>query len=280
MDDLFERIRTSRHLRRRAGRAVRHRAERRRDCALGPGGQGARPAGLPAARRQDAGPHPRLLRLADRRPGRPEGEAEDRAGHPRLGFTAVKIDIDDATDPQPLGPGELDRQQRRDRPHGATRSRFVRESLAEAHRPRRRHARALRHHDRQARGQGARTVQAAVARGAGARPRTWTRCARSGESTTTPICCGENLFLRHGFREVLEKRAADIIMPDMQKCGGLLETRKIADMAHTYYVPVAPHCVVSPIGYHGLVPRLRGGAELPRPGVALDPAARTCGESS
>ena len=67
-------------------------------------------------------------------------------------------------------------------------------------------------------------------------------------STRTPICCGENLYLRHGFREVLEKRAADIIMPDIQKCGGLLEARKIADMAHTYYVPVAPHCVVSPIG--------------------------------
>ena len=69
-----------------------------------------------------------------------------------------------------------------------------------------------------------------------------------GQSTRTPIACGENLFLRHGFREVLEKRAADIIMPDMQKCGGLLETRKIADMAHTQYIPVAPHCVVSPIG--------------------------------
>lgn len=68
------------------------------------------------------------------------------------------------------------------------------------------------------------------------------------ESTKTPICCGENLFLRHGFRELLEKRAADIIMPDIQKCGGLLESRKIADMAHTYYVPFAPHCVVSPIG--------------------------------
>ncbi|MEK7408502.1 MAG: mandelate racemase/muconate lactonizing enzyme family protein [Acidobacteriota bacterium] len=67
-------------------------------------------------------------------------------------------------------------------------------------------------------------------------------------STKTPICCGENIFLRHGFRPVLEQRAADIIMPDVQKCGGLLETRKIADMAHTYYVPVAPHCVVSPIG--------------------------------
>lgn len=68
------------------------------------------------------------------------------------------------------------------------------------------------------------------------------------ESTSTPICAGENLFLRHGFRELLEKRAVDIVMPDLQKCGGLLEGRKIADMAHTYYTPFAPHCVVSPIG--------------------------------
>jgi len=64
----------------------------------------------------------------------------------------------------------------------------------------------------------------------------------------TPICAGENLFLRHGFRELLEKRAVDIVMPDLQKCGGLLEGRKIADMAHVYYTPFAPHCVVSPIG--------------------------------
>ncbi len=68
------------------------------------------------------------------------------------------------------------------------------------------------------------------------------------QSTHTPICCGENLFLRHGFRELLEKRAVDIIMPDIQKCGGLAEAKKIADMAHTYYVPMAPHCQASPVG--------------------------------
>jgi galactonate dehydratase len=67
-------------------------------------------------------------------------------------------------------------------------------------------------------------------------------------STSTPICCGENIYMRYGFSEVLEKRAADIIMPDFQKTGGLLESRKIADMAHAYYVPVAPHAVTSPIG--------------------------------
>jgi galactonate dehydratase len=68
------------------------------------------------------------------------------------------------------------------------------------------------------------------------------------QSTHTPICAGENLYLRFGFRELLEKRAVDIIMPDLQKCGGLQEGRRIADMAQTYYIPMAPHCVVSPIG--------------------------------
>jgi galactonate dehydratase len=71
------------------------------------------------------------------------------------------------------------------------------------------------------------------------------------ESTSTPICMGENVYLRHGFVPYLEQRAADVIMPDLQKCGGLLEGRKIADMAHAYYVPFAPHCVVSPIGTMG-----------------------------
>ncbi len=71
------------------------------------------------------------------------------------------------------------------------------------------------------------------------------------ESTSTPICYGENRYLRFGFVDILEQQAADIIMPDIQKVGGLLESRKIADLAHTYYVPIAPHCVVSPIGTMG-----------------------------
>jgi galactonate dehydratase len=67
-------------------------------------------------------------------------------------------------------------------------------------------------------------------------------------SSKTPICCGENLFLRWGFTELLEKRAVDIIMPDVQKAGGLAESRKIANLAEAYYIPFAPHCVVSPVG--------------------------------
>ena len=68
------------------------------------------------------------------------------------------------------------------------------------------------------------------------------------QSTSTPICAGENLYLRHGFREWIEKQAVDIIMPDIPKCGGLSECRKIANMAEIYSIPFAPHNVSSPIG--------------------------------
>jgi galactonate dehydratase len=67
-------------------------------------------------------------------------------------------------------------------------------------------------------------------------------------STSTPICAGENLYLRHGFRDLIEKHAVDIIMPDIPKCGGLSECRKIANMAELYSMPFAPHNVASPIG--------------------------------
>lgn len=67
-------------------------------------------------------------------------------------------------------------------------------------------------------------------------------------STTTPICAGENLYLRHGFRDLIMGQAVDIIMPDIPKCGGLSECRKIANLAEMYYMPFAPHNVASPIG--------------------------------
>ncbi|HZP20114.1 MAG TPA: mandelate racemase/muconate lactonizing enzyme family protein [Bauldia sp.] len=68
------------------------------------------------------------------------------------------------------------------------------------------------------------------------------------EATSTPICAGENLYLRSGFRDLIEKQAVDIIMPDIPKCGGLSECRKIANLAEIYYIPFAPHNVASPIG--------------------------------
>jgi len=64
----------------------------------------------------------------------------------------------------------------------------------------------------------------------------------------TPICAGENIYLRFGFRELIEKQAVDIVMPDLPKCGGLSDGRKIANLAELYYIPFAPHNVSSPIG--------------------------------
>jgi len=68
------------------------------------------------------------------------------------------------------------------------------------------------------------------------------------ESTSTPICAGENLYLAHGFRRLLELGAVDVIMPDLQKAGGLGEGQRIANLANLYYVPFAPHMVASYLG--------------------------------
>lgn len=68
------------------------------------------------------------------------------------------------------------------------------------------------------------------------------------KSTSTPICAGENHYLAHGFRPLLEKGAVDIIMPDLQKAGGLGEAQRIANLANLYYVPFAPHMVASFLG--------------------------------
>ena len=67
-------------------------------------------------------------------------------------------------------------------------------------------------------------------------------------STSTPICAGENVYLAYGFREMLEKGAVDIIMPDLQKAGGLGEAQRIANLANLYYVPFAPHMVATFLG--------------------------------
>jgi len=68
------------------------------------------------------------------------------------------------------------------------------------------------------------------------------------DSTTTPICAGENHYLAFGFRRLLELNAVDIIMPDLQKAGGLGEGQRIANLANLYYVPFAPHMVASFLG--------------------------------
>jgi L-alanine-DL-glutamate epimerase-like enolase superfamily enzyme len=67
-------------------------------------------------------------------------------------------------------------------------------------------------------------------------------------ATSTPICTGENLYTRHGFRPLIEQGACRIIQPDIPRCGGLLESKRIADLADLYYIPFAAHNVCSPVG--------------------------------
>ena len=65
--------------------------------------------------------------------------------------------------------------------------------------------------------------------------------------TSVPIACGERLYTRWGFKEVLASGAVDIVQPDLSHAGGLLECRKIAAMAEAFDVAVAPHCPLGPI---------------------------------
>lgn len=66
-------------------------------------------------------------------------------------------------------------------------------------------------------------------------------------AVSIPLATGERLVTRYGFREVLEKRACAVIQPDLCHCGGLWEARKIAALAETYYISVAPHNPLGPI---------------------------------
>jgi len=71
--------------------------------------------------------------------------------------------------------------------------------------------------------------------------------AEIARSTFLPIATGERVFTKWGFREVLEKKAATILQPDLCHAGGITEVRLIAGMAEAYYASVAPHNPLGPI---------------------------------
>jgi len=68
------------------------------------------------------------------------------------------------------------------------------------------------------------------------------------QETSTPIAAGENIYLAYGFRRLLEIGGVDAVMPDLQKCGGLGEGQRIANLANLYYIPFAPHMVATFLG--------------------------------
>ncbi len=67
------------------------------------------------------------------------------------------------------------------------------------------------------------------------------------KASPVPIATGERLVTRFGFREIFEKQACHVIQPDLCHCGGLWEAKKIAAMAETYYMGVAPHNPLGPV---------------------------------
>lgn len=63
----------------------------------------------------------------------------------------------------------------------------------------------------------------------------------------TPIASGERLVGSAAFRKLFEKRAVSVAQPDLTHCGGLTEARKIAAMAETFQLPIAPHNPQGPV---------------------------------
>ncbi len=70
---------------------------------------------------------------------------------------------------------------------------------------------------------------------------------RLRNSTTTPIATGEDIYLKEGFKPLLEKGGVSVIHPDLLTSGGILENKKIGDMAQDYGVAMAVHMAESPI---------------------------------
>ena len=67
------------------------------------------------------------------------------------------------------------------------------------------------------------------------------------QAINTPICTGEDIYLRESFMPLFESRAVSIIHPDIASSGGILETKKIGDTAQKYGIAMAMHMAGSPI---------------------------------
>ncbi|RAL15949.1 D-galactonate dehydratase [Aspergillus homomorphus CBS 101889] len=67
------------------------------------------------------------------------------------------------------------------------------------------------------------------------------------QQTSIPIALGERLYTRWDAKRFLEDASVDILQPDIAHAGGISETKRIATMAETYDVAIAPHCPLGPI---------------------------------
>ena len=67
------------------------------------------------------------------------------------------------------------------------------------------------------------------------------RAFRERLPSNVPICVGERHYTRHGFRPIFEQHVCDVVMPDITRCGGPSEMKRIATIAEAYGVLLAPH---------------------------------------
>lgn len=79
------------------------------------------------------------------------------------------------------------------------------------------------------------------------RPENVDALAKVAAHVDVPIATGEMLYTKFEFRELLVKQAADVLQPDICCAGGLLECKKIAAMAESFYVTLAPHNPMGPV---------------------------------
>lgn len=70
-------------------------------------------------------------------------------------------------------------------------------------------------------------------------------------SSKVPICMGENLTRREGFKEFIINQGIDILNPDLRNSGGFLETKRIADFAGPFGIPMATHNTASQVHTYG-----------------------------
>lgn len=71
--------------------------------------------------------------------------------------------------------------------------------------------------------------------------------ARLSQAVDTPICTGEDIYLKEGFMPLFEARGVAVIHPDLASSGGILETKKVGDTAQEYGIAMAMHMAGSPI---------------------------------
>ena len=63
----------------------------------------------------------------------------------------------------------------------------------------------------------------------------------------TPVCTGEDIYLKEGFMPLLQARAVNVIHPDLATSGGIMETRKIGDLAQEHGISMALHMAGTPL---------------------------------